>query len=118
MNATLDIFDVERVGSAIVLTPRRDLRELEFRQIREEVLRFSEDPLLDAVVVDLGHTDYLGSTALGMLTRLYQQVKRRGGRAAYCNLSEHEREILRVTGLEDVWPIFASRDEALAAVAG
>jgi hypothetical protein len=42
----------------------------------------------------------------------------RGGRIAFCNVSPHEREILAVTGLNGLWPVYPSRAEAVAAVAG
>jgi hypothetical protein len=35
---------------------------------------------------------------------------------AICNVSEHEREILDVTRLSKLWPLCASREEALAVV--
>lgn len=117
MNATQEIFDTDRVGDVLVLTPRRDLREFEYREIQRELLPLVDDPNVQKVVVDLGHTDYLGSTALGMLTLLCQRVAARGGHVAFCNISAHETEILQVVGLNTYWPIFRSREEALQAVA-
>jgi hypothetical protein len=35
---------------------------------------------------------------------------------AFCKASEHERELFRLTWLDRLWPVFSSRDEALAAV--
>jgi anti-anti-sigma factor len=116
MNTTAEIFEVERLGDVVVLTPRRDLRELEFRTIKEELLALANDPTLRRVVVDFGHTDYLGSTALGMLVHLGQKVRQRGGRLAFCNLSPREREIFTVARLVDFWPTFPSREQALEAM--
>jgi anti-anti-sigma factor len=111
------IFEIEKVGEVIVLSPWRDLRELEYSTIEAELCRLANEPSVTRVVVDLGRTDYFGSTALGMLTVLCGHVEGRGGRIAFCNLSEHEREILALTGLTEVWPVYASRREALEAVA-
>jgi anti-anti-sigma factor len=116
MYATDEIMEVEHLGDTFVLTPRRDLRELEFREIESELFRVADDPLVMRVVVDFDHTDYFGSTALGMLTLLCQRVEARGGRVAFCNLSAHEREIVSITGLTELWPIFPSREEAIRAV--
>jgi anti-anti-sigma factor len=118
MNATEEILQVERHDEVLVLTPRRNLRELEYREIEEELLRVADDPAALLVVVDFGHTDYFGSTALGMLTLLCQRVRGRGGRVAFCNLSAHEREIVAITGLNELWPICGSREEALQEVTG
>jgi hypothetical protein len=35
---------------------------------------------------------------------------------AFCNVSAHERELLTVTGLDTLWPIYPSREEAIRAV--
>jgi hypothetical protein len=37
---------------------------------------------------------------------------------AFCNVSAHEREILRATNLDQLWPICPSRSAALTAVGG
>jgi anti-anti-sigma factor len=115
------IFNTVVEGETIILTPVANLRELEFEEINVEakavLAMLSAGPARN-VVVDFGHTDYFGSTALGFFTQLWQQVKRRNGRLAFCNVSPHEREILRVAGLDGLWPICASRPEALEAVRG
>jgi hypothetical protein len=35
---------------------------------------------------------------------------------AFCNVSDHEKEILQITNLDHSWPICSSRTEALEAV--
>jgi hypothetical protein len=35
---------------------------------------------------------------------------------AFCNLSDHERDILQITHLDRLWPVYATRSEALEAV--
>jgi anti-anti-sigma factor len=116
MNAKEPIVEVARLGDVLVVTPRRDLSELEFAQIQEELGGLADDPAVSRIVVDFCRTDSLGSTALGMLVRLAQAARRRGGRVALCHLSEHEREILLATGLARSWPTYASLPEALKAV--
>jgi stage II sporulation protein AA (anti-sigma F factor antagonist) len=110
------IFDVERWADVLVLTPLRDLRELEFEEIRHELLPLSDDLTIRRVVVDFRHTDYLGSTAVGLLVHLFLKVRQRGGRMALCNVSAHEHEIFELVGLGDMLPTYASRKEALAAL--
>jgi stage II sporulation protein AA (anti-sigma F factor antagonist) len=77
---------------------------LDFQEIeseRDKVLeRLEHDPSLRGLLVDLG------STALGMLVRLWQRLRDRGGRMGLCNVSAHEREILEVTGLAGLWPVY------------
>jgi anti-anti-sigma factor len=68
------------------------------------------------VVLDFRKTDYYGSTALGFFVKLWKRVRDRDGRMAFCGVSDHEREILRVTHLDGMWPICSSREEAVQAV--
>jgi anti-anti-sigma factor len=113
MNAMAKTIEVARCGNVTVVTPQRDLREFDFQQIQYELGRFAEDPAPKRLVFDLGHTDALGSTALGLLVRLSHSAQK----LALCNLSEHEREILRVTGLAEALPVFSSLSEAVRSVA-
>ncbi len=115
MNVTT-IFEMEREGDILILTPVRDLRELEFQEIQDELYPLVADPQTKKVVIDLGHTDYLGSIVLGMLVRLWDTARSQGGNMVLCNVSAHEREIIQVTGLADLWTIRPSRQAALSAL--
>lgn len=111
------MFDIARIGEVVVVTPLRELSELEFKQIEDELRTLADDPTIRLAVVDFCRTDYLGSTALGMLIHLWQQLKKRGGELVLCNVSAHEREIFRVVGLADLWRIYSSRQDAVQAIA-
>jgi anti-anti-sigma factor len=113
------IFDLEVEGETVIVTPTEDLRELDFAEIgagAEEVLALLGRTPARNVVVDLRRTDYYGSTALGFFVRVWKRVRGRGGRMAWCNVSAHEEEILRLARLDRLWPVCPSREEALAAV--
>lgn len=113
------LFDVERQGDVIVVTPTADLREFEYQDIEaaaDGILDQLGAPGVKGVVLDFHRTDYYGSTALGFFIRMWKRVSSHGGRMAFCNVSQHEREVLAVTRLDGLWPICATRDEALAAV--
>jgi anti-anti-sigma factor len=113
------IFEIEQDNDTIVVVPVVDLRELEYRRIEEgasEILDLLNGPGIKNVILDFGNTDYYGSTALGFFLKLLKKVKVRKGRMAFCNVSDHEQEILRVTNLDQLWPICSSRSEALEAV--
>jgi anti-anti-sigma factor len=121
MAAAAGAFEVERDGQTLVLTPRTDLRELDYPAIEagaRDILDLLGNGTIKHVVVDLHRTDYCGSTALGFFVRLWKRVRDRNGRMAFCGVSEHEREILKVTNLDGLWPLCASREEAIKAVLG
>ena len=118
---TTGAFEVEREGETVIVTPRMDLRELDYQEIEagaRDILRLLEDNAIKNVVLDFHKTDYYGSTALGFFVKLWKRIRDRDGRMAFAGLSEHEREILTVTHLDGLWPVCSSREEALKAVHG
>lgn len=119
MKVTPAMLDIERVGDTLVITPVRDMRELHYAEIEaeaKEVLRLLTDDTVKHVVVDFHKTDYYGSTALGFFLKLWKRVRTRQGQLAFCNVSPHELEILKLTRLDNVWSVCTTRAAALAAV--
>jgi anti-anti-sigma factor len=121
MPTTTKLFDVEHTGQTLVVTPRQNLRELDWPRIdagMADVLDRLDKGAVRNVVLDFHQTDYYGSTALGYFLNLWKRVREHKGRMAFCCLSGHERDILEVAGLDRLWPVCASREEALGAVRG
>jgi anti-anti-sigma factor len=113
------IFQVEQEGDTVVVIPAVDLRELEYQWIEagaQRILDLLNGPGVTNVVMDFHKTDYYGSTALAFFVKVWMRVSRQKGHMAFCNVSDHEREILRITGLDHCWPVCSTRAEALAAV--
>jgi anti-anti-sigma factor len=112
------IFEIEQSDDTIIVVPL-DLRELNYKRIDEgasRILDLLNGTGIKNVVIDLGKTDYYGSTALGFFVKLWKRVRKKSGRMAFCNVSDHEKEILQITNLDHSWPICSSRIEALRAV--
>jgi len=110
------IFDIEQKEDTIIVVPNLDLRELDYQRIEEGASRIFDllnDTGVKNVVLDFYKTDYYGSTALGFFVKLWKRVSHRSGRMAFCNVSDHEREILQITKLDQLWPLCSSRREAL-----
>ena len=113
------IFEIEQQNDTIIVVPVVDLRELKFQRIEagaSEILELLNGPGPKNVVLDFQKTDYYGSTALGFFVKLWKRVRIRNGRMAFCNVSDHENEILQITKLDHLWPICSSRSEALETV--
>ena len=118
---TAGVFEVEQAGDTIIVVPTVDLRELDYQRIEDGargILDLLDGAAIQNVVLDFHRTDYYGSTALGFFLKLWKRVRDRKGRMAFCNVSDHEKEILQVTSLDRLWPVCPSRNEALAAVRG
>lgn len=117
------IFARESQGNTLLLNPMIHLGSLHEPEIVHET-----DDLLEIInkpgdgptnlVIDLAFGEYLGTAMLGAVVKLWKRVSQRGGRMALCNVSDNVIQVLRVTKLHTIWPIYASREQALSAVRG
>ncbi len=69
------------------------------------------------LVVDLTATRFLDSTALGVLIGLVKRVRPLGGDLTIVNTEPTTAKTFAITGLDEVFTVVATRDEALAALA-
>ncbi len=116
---TAGTFDFERDGATLIVTPSAELGELEFPEIEasaKEMLSLVEDGAVKNIIMDFKRTDHYGSTALGFFVKVWKRVRQRNGLLIFCNLSEHEREILQVTKLDALWPLCATLEDARKAL--
>jgi anti-anti-sigma factor len=114
-----NLLKIEQEGDTLVVTPVTNLRELAFHEIEagaKEVLELLERRHVRNVVLDFQNTDYYGSTALAFFVKLWKRISSHNGRLAFCNISDDEREVLRATKLDELWPLCRSREEAIALV--
>jgi anti-anti-sigma factor len=119
MNTATGLFEMERAGPTLVVTVRSDLRECNYPEIEagaDEILQMLDRRIVRNVVMDFHDTDYYGSTALGIFVKVWKRVKEHDGHMVLCGLSEHEKEILKVTHLHGLWLICPSREEALKVI--
>jgi anti-sigma B factor antagonist len=89
-----------------------------------------EEPLQDAigspdaaVLIDLTDCTFIDSTGIAMIVRAWQRVDAGAGNGGkgglvLCCQNEQVRRVLEVTGLEHSLRVFATRDEAVAALRG
>jgi anti-anti-sigma factor len=114
-----DAFTIERHGELTLVSANPVLETLEFgleEQVAELImqpLRSQDGPL---VVFDLSGIDYFGSMFLAVLLRCWKLALTQGGMMVLAGVSDRARELLRITSLDMVWPIYASRREAMEAL--
>ena len=113
-----DAFIIERHGDITVITATAALERLAFRleeQAAELILKplqCQENPL---ILFDLSQVDYFGSMFLALLIRCWKLALSQGGSMALSGVSQRTRELLRITSLDTVWPIYDSKPEAMEA---
>ncbi len=114
-----DAFTIEMHGELTLISATPALETLEFGLEEQaagliiEPLRHQDNPL---VVFDLSRVNYFGSMFLALLLRCWKLVQARGGMMALAGVSSHARELLRLTSLDIVWPIYSTRGEAMEAL--
>jgi anti-sigma B factor antagonist len=114
-----EAFTLERHGDLTVITATRALERIEFNleeQVAELILKplqRQENPL---IVFDLSQVDNFGSMFLALLIRCWKLAMSRGGTMALSGVTERTRELLRMTSLDIVWPIYDSKREAIDAL--
>ncbi|MDP8943043.1 MAG: STAS domain-containing protein [Actinomycetota bacterium] len=70
------------------------------------------------VVVDLSEATFIDSTTLGVLVGGVKRLRPAGGSLALVCTDQNIQKIFEITGLDRVFPIHASREDALKEVAG
>ena len=70
-----------------------------------------------SVVVDFSNTTFIDSTTLGVLVGGVKRLRTNEGQLSLVCSDRNITKIFEITGLDRVFPIHESRDEALAAVA-
>jgi anti-sigma B factor antagonist len=106
----------EQVGpeaAVIVLTGEVDLYTCP--EFKEDLLRVIGDGA-KLVAVDLTPTTFIDSTALGVLLRGVERLRQKGGRLTVICVDPNMTKIFEVTGLDRIFAIHATRDDALAPV--
>jgi len=115
-SAALDAFTLERHGEITLIVGNSVLERLDPGLIDQAtgvllgLIRDQDNPL---IVFDLEPVDFFGSSFLSLLLRCWKLVMVRGGQMALAGVSERARELLRITSLDMIWPIYASRREAI-----
>jgi anti-sigma B factor antagonist len=68
------------------------------------------------VVVDFSNTTFIDSTTLGVLVGGVKRLRPNGGQLSLICADRNITKIFEITGLDKVFPIYESRDEAMAQI--
>ena len=68
------------------------------------------------IVVDLTETSFLDSTALGVLIGAVKRLRTRDGALVIVNVDQNIAKTFEITGLDQIFTILGTRDEAVAAL--
>ena len=112
MNFDIKTEELEDNAYVIALGGEVDLYTApEFTQQLLEVIRQGAKE----VVVDFSDTTFIDSTTLGVLVGGVKRLRTNDGRLSLVCADRNITKIFEITGLDRVFTIYATRDEALAA---
>ena len=69
------------------------------------------------IIVDLTETTFLDSTALGVLIGAVKRLRSRHGALAIVNVDDNIAKTFEITGLDQIFTILPTREDAIEAVA-
>jgi anti-sigma B factor antagonist len=123
MNVSLsnspNVFTIERHGglTLVIASPALAYLDATFEpQLTELLLNALRDAPEPLIVFDLGPVDYFGSMFLAVLLRCWKHTTSRGGALVLCGVSSQVKDLLRVTSLDIIWPLYPDRHSAMDAL--
>jgi len=102
-----------------VISPPKDVEALQWDLVEsaaELVLAPIKEQAVPMVLIDLSDIDFFGSVFLSLLLRCWKVVATRNGSMVLSGASSAARELLRLTALDTLWPIYDTADEAIEAL--
>ena len=106
----------ERVGNALIVMPSENRVDGTNARDFQVGLETAIEETDSAVIFDAETLTYISSAGLRAILLVVKSINRRGGKFAVCSLSDPIREIFSISGFDNIIPIEATRDEALAAI--
>src|ERR1044072_3042733 len=82
----------------------------------KQVLAESIEAGRNRIIVDLTETTFLDSTALGVLIGAVKRLPTRSGALAIVNVDENIAKTFEITGLDQIFTILPTREDAIEAV--
>lgn len=97
---------------------QRRLDELSLEAIGNQLLEVAQQANPPRLILDMAVTEFFGSSFIEILFRVWKRLNGQpDARFAISGLQEYCREVLEITHLDKLWPLYGSRAEALAALA-
>ncbi len=112
MNPTNFSVIIRQVGPVSLLDVSGRLTSFEVGALRDSISRLLKQGRKN-IVLNLSGLQYLDSSGIGELARIYVTVVKEGGQLKAVGLSPKVEEILKITKLYQVFPEFPSEEAAL-----
>jgi anti-anti-sigma factor len=112
---TTTTIDLERTGSAAILRLGGDITSASDADLTAGFGRAIDDGAR-AVILDFARMEYMNSGGIGLLVTLLVRAQRAGARLMAVGLSDHYRQILSLTRLDEAIEVHDDETTAMAAI--
>jgi len=108
-----------RDGDVTIVVFGQDLKQLDeinVADIGHKLVDVASRIAVPKLILDLSLTDFFGSSFIEVLFRVWRKLNERpNAKFGIAGLQPYCREVLEITHLNRLWPMFDSRDEATKA---
>jgi len=112
-------YTLEKTRGYVILCLLPKLNEVQWgdvQQVGNEIIPDLDTLRSPALLVDLSELDYMGSSMVALLVRLWKAVQKKNGRMVVQSEQKMVTEVINIAGLNSLWDVVATREEALAAM--
>ncbi len=97
---------------------QRQLDEVGLERISRQLIEVAQTVTPPKLILDMAVTEFFGSSYIEILFRVWKRLNSQpDAQFAITGLQPYCREVLEITHLDRLWPLYATREEALAAFA-
>ena len=106
-----------QLGNVVILMPHGYLTGGEETDELEQAIKKLGEAGNKCLVINLGETQHLNSTALGVLISAHSNYVRRGGQMKLCSVDKRIENIFVITKLSLVFDVYSTEEQAIASFA-
>ena len=106
----------DKYGPTVVVhlgSSYKSLNEDCVERVEHFLLSAADLPDAKYLVIDLSGTEYFGSRFIEALFRAHNRMKRKGGRFALSGLQPYPEQVIRISRLDTIWPLFKTPQDAV-----
>lgn len=103
---------IEHENSTLIVKPKGEIDLHNSPQFRKTLQDVSNENF-SALLVDLESVSYMDSSGLATLVEVFQNTTKTGKKLGLFSLQDSVKNILSITRLDEIFPIYSSRNEAI-----
>ncbi len=103
----------EKMGDVLLLRIIGRLDALSSEATEKKVLAIIKQGEHNDVLLDFTEVNYLSSAGMRMLLAIFKHLREASGKLAVCSVDDGVMDVLKMSGFDEVFDVFATQDEAL-----